>query len=69
MLNVLPHTIRGVGLEFAAHERDLLEMEKEPELYRKHGRLAAKLGFVVMVSAPDDAVWDIYCFLVDRFQL
>jgi len=48
----LPRTIRGVGLEFAAHETDLLKAKKKPEMYRKYGRLAAKLGFVVMVSVP-----------------
>ena len=50
ILEVLPHTIRGVGLEFAAHESGLLSVKKDPEMHKKYGRHAAKLGFVVMVS-------------------
>lgn len=60
ILEELPHTIRGVGKAFGAHETALLKLQRNPETQGKYDRLAAKMGFIVTVRAPtinNDSIW------------
>lgn len=52
LLDVLPHTVKGAGIEFAAHERSLLDLRMDPIRQREHDRLGAELGFRVVVGVP-----------------
>lgn len=51
ILDELPHTIRGVGKAFGAHEAALFRLRKNPDTQDKYNRLAAKMGFIVTVRA------------------
>lgn len=48
MFEKLPKTVRGMGLAFGAHEARL-QSQAYPQLEWQRGRLADKLGFIVVV--------------------
>lgn len=48
ILSALPHTVRGVGLAFGAHEPRLRHQEHQDQRNRR--RLGDQLGFLVVVS-------------------
>lgn len=52
VLNALPNTVKGVGVDFAIHEPTLLKLRMDPTCPREHDRLAAELGFMVVVRLP-----------------
>ncbi|CAM9260310.1 unnamed protein product, partial [Hapterophycus canaliculatus] len=49
ILEELPHTIRGVGKAFGAHEAALFKLRTNPDMQDKYNRLATKIGFIVTV--------------------